>query len=67
MLGVAVGVAALIVAMGVMNGFSTDFRERILGINAEILVQGYTKDHRELRETLLAVPGVKAVTPPAPS
>jgi lipoprotein-releasing system permease protein len=63
MLGVAVGVAALIVAMGVMNGFSTDFRNRILGINAEILVQGYTAEHEKIRETLLAVPGVKAATP----
>jgi lipoprotein-releasing system permease protein len=62
-LGVAVGVAALIVAMGVMNGFSTDFRNRILGVNAEILVQGYTYDHEKIRESILAVPGVKAVTP----
>lgn len=61
--GVAVGVAALIVAMGVMNGFSTDFRQRILGINAEILVQGYTQRAQELRHDLLEVPGVKAVTP----
>jgi lipoprotein-releasing system permease protein len=63
MLGVAVGVAALIVAMGVMNGFSTDFRNRILGVNAEILVQGYTHDHEKIRQSILAVPGVKAVTP----
>jgi lipoprotein-releasing system permease protein len=63
MLGVAVGVAALIVAMGVMNGFSTDFRNRILGVNAEILVQGYTLDHEKIRQSILAVPGVKAVTP----
>jgi lipoprotein-releasing system permease protein len=62
-LGVAVGVAALIVAMGVMNGFSTDFRNRILGVNAEILVQGYTYDREKIQESILAVPGVKAVTP----
>ncbi|MDL2307765.1 ABC transporter permease, partial [Desulfovibrio sp. OttesenSCG-928-C06] len=63
MLGVAVGVAALIVAMGVMNGFSTDFRDRILGINAEILVQGFTQDSERIRDELLAIPGVKAATP----
>ncbi|MDL2313916.1 ABC transporter permease [Desulfovibrio sp. OttesenSCG-928-C14] len=61
--GVALGVAALIVAMGVMNGFSTDFRNKILGINPQILIQGFTQDHGEIREQLLAVPGVKAVTP----
>jgi lipoprotein-releasing system permease protein len=63
MMGVAVGVAALIVAMGVMNGFSTDFRNRILGVNAEVLVQGYTQNHEKIREAILSVPGVKAVTP----
>lgn len=63
MFGVAVGVGALIVAMGVMNGFSTDFRDRILGINAEVLVQGFTEDHERIREELLTIPGVKAVTP----
>lgn len=63
MLGVAVGVAALIVAMGVMNGFSTDFRQRILGVNAEVLVQGYTQRVEEVRRKILAVPGVRAATP----
>jgi lipoprotein-releasing system permease protein len=63
MLGVAVGVAALIVAMGVMNGFSTDFRNRILGVNAEILVQGYTQNPDKILESILSVPGVKAATP----
>ena len=30
-LGVAIGVAALVVVMGVYNGFTTDIRDRILG------------------------------------
>lgn len=37
--GVALGVAALVVVMGVYNGFSTDIRNKILGANSHILVQ----------------------------
>lgn len=37
-LGVAIGVAALVVVMGVYNGFTTDIRDRILGSNSHILV-----------------------------
>jgi lipoprotein-releasing system permease protein len=36
--GVALGVAALIIVLGVMNGFSTNLRDKILGINAHIIV-----------------------------
>lgn len=37
-LGVAIGVAALVVVMGVYNGFTTDIRDKILGSNSHILV-----------------------------
>lgn len=37
-LGVAIGVAALVVVMGVYNGFTTDIRNKILGSNSHILV-----------------------------
>ncbi len=36
--GVALGVAALIIVLGVMNGFSTNLRDKILGINAHLIV-----------------------------
>ncbi len=38
-LGVAIGVAALIIAWGVYTGFSTDIREKLLGANAHIMLQ----------------------------
>ncbi len=38
MTGVAIGVAALIIVMGVMNGFTTDLRDKITGVNAHVMV-----------------------------
>ena len=37
-IGVAIGVAALVVVMGVYNGFTKDVTDKILGANAHILV-----------------------------
>ena len=64
--GVALGVASLIVVMGVMSGFTTDLRDKILGANAHILVfshSGYINDYQDVMRTVQAVPGVKGVTP----
>lgn len=64
--GVAIGVGALIVVIGVMNGFSTDLRDKILGVNAHILVtsiRGGIKEYRELADETEKVKGVTGVTP----
>jgi len=64
--GVALGVGALIVVIGVMNGFSTDLRDKILGVNAHILVtslRGGIKDYDVLADEAKKVPGVIGVTP----
>jgi lipoprotein-releasing system permease protein len=64
--GVAIGVGALIVVIGVMNGFSTDLRDKILGVNAHILVtsmRGGISDYQELADEAKKVPGVTGVTP----
>ena len=39
-LGVSIGVAALVIVLGVYNGFTTDIREKILGANAHIILTG---------------------------
>lgn len=66
-LGVALGVASLIVVMGVMNGFTTDLREKILGANAHAIVMSYTpsamRDAAALEERIKDVDGVLAQTP----
>ena len=41
MLGIALGVAALIVVLSVMNGFGKELRERTLGMTAHATVSGY--------------------------
>jgi lipoprotein-releasing system permease protein len=65
--GVAVGVMALIVVMGVMSGFEFDLRNKILGTNAHIWVLRYGERGIEEPDAALAtirqVPGVTAASP----
>ena len=65
-LGVTLGVAALSVVMSVTGGFEAQFREKVLGVNAHVLVLKYAIDFREYREVMdkvATVPGVKGVAP----
>lgn len=64
--GVALGVAALIVVIGVMNGFTKDLRDKILGVNAHVLVSAFSGGIRQpqlIAELCRQVPGVTGVTP----
>ncbi len=66
MLGVAIGVAVLIVVLSVMNGFETELRSRILSVTSHATVTAFgagLEDWRSLRERALANPGVAAVAP----
>ena len=42
-LGIALGVAVLIIVMSVMNGFKTELIDKILGFNAHIIVKPFEK------------------------
>jgi len=64
--GIFLGVAALIIVLAVMNGFETDLRDKILGVNSHIVVtdyQGGMQNYRQVMAQIADVPGVKASTP----
>ncbi len=64
--GVTVGVMALIVVLAVMTGFTSEFRDKILGINSHVVVQdlgGTLPDYRTTAATIANIPGVVGVTP----
>ncbi len=66
LLGIALGVATLIIVMSVMNGFSAELMGRILGLNGHIGVYaplGGMTDFDPLAEKVRAIPGVASVMP----
>jgi lipoprotein-releasing system permease protein len=65
-LGVALGVAALATIMSVTGGFHQQFREKVLGVNAHVLVLKYSTNFREYRAIMEAVSTVDGVIGVAP-
>jgi lipoprotein-releasing system permease protein len=64
--GIFLGVAALIIVLAVMNGFETDLRNKILGINSHVVLMQYTgamKDYQKVMNEVEQVEGVVASTP----
>ncbi len=65
-MGVGLGVASLIVVLGVMNGFSQDLRDKILGVNAHLIIGGIggnLKEPERAMESISGLAGVEGVTP----
>ncbi|MDB3855983.1 lipoprotein-releasing ABC transporter permease subunit [Halieaceae bacterium] len=65
-LGMGLGVASLIVVLSVMNGFSAELRDRILGAVPHGFIQmadGTMRDWPLHRDRVLAEPGIIAATP----
>ena len=66
LLGIALGVATLIIVMSVMNGFRAELLNRILGINGHLSIAGMAgrlEDFDSVLAKVAKVPGVTAVTP----
>ncbi len=66
LLGIALGVATLIIVMSVMNGFRAELIGRILGLNGHLAVYGETaqlKDFDTAASIVRQVPGVVGATP----
>jgi lipoprotein-releasing system permease protein len=67
LVGIALGVATLIIVMSVMNGFRQELLGRILGLNGHLGVYsadgGPLRDYDPLTEAIRRLPGVTAANP----
>ncbi len=64
--GVALGVAAFLCVRAITGGFQLEFRDKVLGVNAHVLVLKYGVDYDEYRdviETALEMPEVAGAGP----
>jgi lipoprotein-releasing system permease protein len=66
LIAVALGVAALIIVMSVMNGFRAELFDKIVGLNGHAVVQGYggrLSDWRDVLKDVRETPGVVEASP----
>jgi lipoprotein-releasing system permease protein len=66
LIGIALGVAALIIVLAVMNGFRHELLSRILGLQGHAEIQslyGNMQDYDAVAAKIRAVPGVARVAP----
>ena len=66
LLGVALGVWVMITVLSVMNGFEEQWRDKIIGANAHVIVtrvDGAMDRYAEVMEKMVQVPGVVAAAP----
>lgn len=66
LVAVALGVAALIIVMSVMNGFRAELFDKIVGLNGHAIVQGYNgrlADWRDVLQEVRKTPGVTEASP----
>jgi lipoprotein-releasing system permease protein len=66
LVAVALGVAALIIVMSVMNGFRAELFDKIVGLNGHAVVQGYDgrlADWQRIADQAKKTPGVTSAVP----
>ena len=66
-IGVAAGVATLVIALSMNTGFRETLQDRLLGVTAHISLtrpgSGGIKNYEEMASKLAEIPGVRSVTP----
>ena len=66
LIGIALGVATLIIVMSVMNGFKVELLKSILGLSGHVTIQsqmGNLSDYDSVTARIAKVPGVVRATP----
>ena len=66
LIAVALGVAALIIVMSVMNGFRAELFDKIVGLNGHAVVQGYDgrlSNWQQIADAAKKTPGVTSALP----
>ena len=67
LIGIALGVATLIVVTSVMSGFQTELESRILGVNGHITIEAYAgdaiSDYQPLLTGIRGIPGIVSALP----
>ena len=67
LVGIALGVATLIVVTSVMSGFQTELVSRILGVNGHITIEAYAgqklDDYQQLVSQIRAIKNIASATP----
>ncbi|MGE5892826.1 MAG: lipoprotein-releasing ABC transporter permease subunit [bacterium] len=64
--GVALGVMALLVVLSVMSGFHEDLQNKILGVNAHVVVVSNTGRINDYRETIGKIRGIEGIQAASP-
>lgn len=68
-LGITIGVMALIIAIALITGFQNDVQAKILGATSHLMVSDLSetglRDYRALADRIGALPGVQSVSPVA--
>ncbi|HEY1587204.1 MAG TPA: ABC transporter permease, partial [Polyangia bacterium] len=65
-IGVTIGVLALVVVLSVTSGFQQSFKQKVLGVNAHVIVMKYGQDlteYRDVEKKALAEKHVVAASP----
>ena len=65
-IGVALGVAALLAVLSITTGFEQAFKDKVLGVNAHVLILKYGREFRDYRDVLATVgemPEVDGIAP----
>jgi lipoprotein-releasing system permease protein len=67
LVGIALGVATLIVVTSVMSGFQTELERRVLGVNGHITIEAFAGEaidnYHPLLDGIRAIPGIVSALP----